>query len=75
MSRHRGCCAGRRALATASDHADAAALVRSVYDEFGFDTVEVWPLSESWRIERDQPAYIVRLTAPELEAALERAER
>lgn len=57
---------GRRALATASDFADATALVEKVYDEFGFDTVDVGPLSESWRVERDQPAYVVRQTADEL---------
>lgn len=65
----------RRALATASDHADAAALVASLYDEFGFDTVNIGPLSESWRVERDRPAYVVRQNAGELAANLGRAPR
>jgi predicted dinucleotide-binding enzyme len=47
---------GRRALATASDHADAVAWVTNFYDELGFDTVDTSPLSESWRVERDRPA-------------------
>jgi predicted dinucleotide-binding enzyme len=48
---------GRRALVTASDFDDAAALVTRLYDELGFDTVNAGRLSESWRIERDQPGY------------------
>jgi len=65
----------RRALATASDYDDAAALVTNLYDEFGFDTVNVGPLSESWRVERDQPAYVVRQNADELRANLPLATR
>lgn len=65
----------RRALATSSDHADAVALVTALYDEFGFDTVNVGPLSESWRVERDQPAYVVRQTRDELVENLARATR
>ncbi len=65
----------RRALATASDSDEAVALVTRVYDEFGFDTVNIGPLSESWRVERDQPAYVVRQNAQELEQNLARAER
>ncbi|MBN9153641.1 MAG: NAD(P)-binding domain-containing protein [Microbacterium sp.] len=67
--------AGRRALATASDFDDAAAFVTSLYDEFGFDTVNIGPLAESWRVERDQPAYVVAQNAEELEANLARASR
>lgn len=65
----------RRALVTASDHADAAALVTKLYDEFGFDTVNAGPLSESWRSERDRPAYVVRQNKAELEANLAKANR
>ena len=56
----------RRALATAGDDADAVALVTALYDEFGFDSVNVGPLDESWRVERDQPAYVVRQSRSEL---------
>ena len=65
----------RRALATSGDSDEAVALVTRVYDEFGFDTVNVGPLSESWRVERDQPAYVVRQNADELTQNLARAER
>ncbi|MBN9182519.1 MAG: NAD(P)-binding domain-containing protein [Microbacterium sp.] len=67
--------AERRALATASDFDDAAAVVTSLYDEFGFDAVNIGPLAESWRVERDQPAYVVAQNAEELEANLARAQR
>lgn len=66
---------GRRALATASDHPDAVAFVTALYDEFGFDTVDIGSVDESWRIERDQPGYGVPKTAETLRDALARAER
>ncbi|BCW72748.1 NAD(P)-binding domain-containing protein [Arthrobacter sp. NicSoilB8] len=65
----------RRALATASDFPEAAELVTRIYDEFGFDTVNVGPLSESWRMERDRPAYVVRQNAAELAENLAKAPR
>lgn len=65
----------RRALATASDFPEATALATSIYDEFGFDAVDVGPLSESWRVERDRPAYVVRQNRDELVRNLARAER
>ena len=67
---------GRRALATASDFPEAAKLVTRLYDEFGFDTVNVGPLEDSWRVERDRPAYAAgRQTVAELEANLAMAPR
>ena len=65
----------RRALATASDYPEASELVTKLYDEFGFDTVNIGPLSESWRVERDRPAYVVRQNAEELGENLARAPR
>ena len=65
----------RRALATASDFPEAAELVTRFYDEFGFDTVNVGPLSESWRVERDRPAYVARQNAAELRENLAKAPR
>ncbi|MFF1540561.1 NADPH-dependent F420 reductase [Microbacterium sp. NPDC058269] len=65
----------RRALATAGDDAEAVAFVTRFYDEAGFDTVNVGTLSESWRVERDRPAYVVRQTAEELTANLAIANR
>jgi 8-hydroxy-5-deazaflavin:NADPH oxidoreductase len=65
----------RRALAVSSDFAEATELATKLYDELGFDAVDVGPLSESWRVERDQPAYVVAQNAPELVANLARATR
>ena len=65
----------RRALATASDFPEATELVTRLYDEFGFDTVNMGPLSESWRTERDRPAYVIRQNADELAANLAKAQR
>jgi predicted dinucleotide-binding enzyme len=65
----------RRALATAGDDTEAVDFVTRFYDELGFDTVNIGPLSESWRVERDRPAYVVRQNAEELEANLAKANR
>ena len=65
----------RRALATASDFADASDFVTSLYDQFGFDTVNIGPLSDSWRVERDRPAYVTRQNRDELVANLAAAPR
>jgi predicted dinucleotide-binding enzyme len=65
----------RRALVTASDYPEAVELVTRFYDEAGFDTVSAGPLSESWRAERDRPAYVARQNAEELKANLAKAPR
>jgi len=65
----------RRALATASDHPEAVEFVTALYDELGFDTVNIGPLAESWRIERDRPGYGIRQNRAELEANLAKATR
>jgi predicted dinucleotide-binding enzyme len=65
----------RRALGVASDFADAAESLTKLYDEFGFDAVNAGTLAESWRFERDRPAYVVRHNAAELTANLAIAPR
>ncbi|MBO0982004.1 NADPH-dependent F420 reductase [Microbacterium sp. SD291] len=65
----------RRALATAGDDAEAVEFATRFYDEAGFDTVNIGPLSESWRVERDRPAYVARQNAEELAANLAIANR
>ena len=66
---------GRRALPISSDHPDALQVVAALLDELGFDTVPVVPLAESWRFERDRPAYGIRQTRTELIANLAKATR
>ncbi|MCS5718936.1 NAD(P)-binding domain-containing protein [Herbiconiux sp. CPCC 205763] len=65
----------RRALPIASDDADAKSTVAALLDEFGFDTVDAGPLSESWRFDRDTPAYVTRMTASEAREKLAEAVR
>ena len=67
--------AGRRALAVSSDHRDAAAFAEDLYDRIGFDAVDVSPLSESWRVERDRPAYVAKQNKVELQSNLAKAPR
>jgi hypothetical protein len=47
----------RSALAIAGDDEAAKATVRALLDEIGYDTLDLGPLSEGWRIQRDTPAY------------------
>ncbi|MEA3388112.1 MAG: NAD(P)-binding domain-containing protein [Pseudomonadota bacterium] len=48
---------GRHALSVSSDYPEAVALVTRLYDQFGFDTADNSPLSESWRSAPGQPAW------------------
>lgn len=65
----------RRALAIAGNDADAKAAVARLIDQFGFDVVDIGPLGESWRIQRDTPGYGPRRTAEELKRDLAAAQR
>ncbi|USU04222.1 NAD(P)-binding domain-containing protein [Sphingomonadaceae bacterium OTU29LAMAA1] len=47
----------RLALSASSDFPEAVAVVAHLYGEFGFDTVDNSPLSESWRTRPGQPAW------------------
>ncbi len=53
----------RSALAIAGDDADAKATVVSLLDEIGYDTVDLGPLSEGWRIQPGSAAYGVMYAA------------
>jgi len=68
---------GRHALSVSSDHPEAVALVTRLYDQFGFDTVDNSPLSESWRSGPGQPAWNAHAhqTKAQLAANLARARR
>jgi predicted dinucleotide-binding enzyme len=65
----------RRALAIAGDDVEAKAVVAALYDAFGFDHVDVGGLDESWRVERDRPAYVVRQNVDELKENLAKTSR
>jgi 8-hydroxy-5-deazaflavin:NADPH oxidoreductase len=65
----------RRALAIAGNDSAAKREVAALIDQFGFDTVDMGLLSESWRIQRDTPGYGPRRTAEELRKNLAAAKR
>jgi predicted dinucleotide-binding enzyme len=65
----------RRALAIAGDDQAAKDTVAALLDEFGFDVVDAGPLSEGWRFQRDEPAYVARQNAEEMRANLAAARR
>lgn len=65
----------RRALAIAGDDAAAKAKVAQLIDQFGFDVVDLGPLRDSWRIQRDTPGYGPRRNADELRRDLAAAQR
>jgi 8-hydroxy-5-deazaflavin:NADPH oxidoreductase len=47
----------RSALPIAGDDAGAKATVTALLDSLGYDTVDVGPLAEGWRFQRDTAAY------------------
>jgi 8-hydroxy-5-deazaflavin:NADPH oxidoreductase len=65
----------RRALAIAGDDPAAKKQVAAIYDEVGFDTLDLGVLDEAWRVDRGQPAFIAHLDLPELIAYAARADR
>ena len=65
----------RRALALAGDDPAAKRLVAGLYNEFGFDALDIGGLDESWRIEAGQPAFVVRQNLAELKANVAQAKR
>ncbi|GIT81202.1 NADP oxidoreductase [Leifsonia sp. LS1] len=67
--------ADRRALIVAGDDPEARARVAALIDEFGFDALDIGPLSEGWRIQRDTPGYGTRYDVAGLREALAAAKR
>ena len=65
----------RRALALAGDDAAAKQLVVRLYDEFGFDAVDLGGLDQSWRVDPGQPAFVTRQNLTELRANVAKARR
>ena len=65
----------RRALALAGDDPAAKRLVAGLYEEFGFDAVDIGGLDESWRVDAGQPAFVTRQNVAELTANVAKANR
>ncbi|MBE7163183.1 MAG: NADPH-dependent F420 reductase [Williamsia herbipolensis] len=66
---------GRRALVVAGDDDAAKATVADLIDAFGFDPVDIGPLAEGWRIQRDTPGYVAPFDVEELTRAVADARR
>jgi predicted dinucleotide-binding enzyme len=65
----------RRGLAIAGDDADAKATVATLLDAYGFDAVDAGTLADSWRFQRDMPAYGAKATAAQMREKLAQATR
>ncbi len=48
----------RSTLPVAGDDSDAKASAQALVDQLGYDTYDAGTLADSWRFERDQPAYV-----------------
>ncbi|TDD67278.1 NADP oxidoreductase [Jiangella aurantiaca] len=66
---------GRRGAVLAGDDEGAKAEVAKLIDRFGFDPVDIGPLAEGWRIQRDTPGFGARHTADQLRAEVAVAKR
>jgi 8-hydroxy-5-deazaflavin:NADPH oxidoreductase len=65
----------RRAIAVAGDDPEARQFVAGLCDQFGFDTVDLGPLAESWRVDPGQRAFVTRQNLAELQANVANAKR
>ncbi|AYM14321.1 Putative dinucleotide-binding enzyme (fragment) [Agrobacterium fabacearum S56] len=63
------------ALPIGGDDAANKVIVTTLQADFGFDTVDVGPLADSWRFERAKPAYCIPLDKDGVIAALAAEER
>ena len=65
----------RRALGLAGDDLAAKQLVAGLYNQFGFDALDIGGLSESWRLDPGQPSFVVKQNLEQLKANVARARR
>lgn len=65
----------RRALIVAGDDGTARAQVAAFLDSIGFDVLDLGPLSEGWRIQRDTPGYVQNLNRTDLATKAAEARR
>jgi predicted dinucleotide-binding enzyme len=65
----------RRALGYAGDDLEAKKFAAGLYEAFGFDAVDVGGLGDAWRLDVDQPTFVVRQNRQELVENLAKARR
>ena len=66
---------GRRSLPIAGNDPAANRIVADLHEAFGFDAFDTGPLEESWRFEREKPAYCIPLDRDGLRRPLDAATR
>jgi predicted dinucleotide-binding enzyme len=64
---------GRLALGMAGDDTDAKTTVAGLIDHMGFDSLDIGPLSEGWRLGPGSPIFGGRFTLEELRETLRQA--
>ena len=65
----------RRALALSGDDAEAKQLVAGLYNQFGFDALDIGDLDESWRVDAGQKAFVTHQNLAQLEENVATAKR
>jgi hypothetical protein len=65
----------RRALALSGDDPDAKKLVANLYDQFGFDALDIGGLDESWRVDAGQKAFVTHQNLAQLKDNVANAAR
>lgn len=65
----------RRALPFCGDDAEAKKIVADLHNQFGYDAVDVGPLSEGWRFQPGTPVYCIRFNREWIKRALAEATR
>ncbi len=65
----------RRALALAGDDSDAKRLVVELYNQFGFDALDIGGLDESWRVDAGQKAFVTHQNLAQLKENVANASR
>jgi predicted dinucleotide-binding enzyme len=65
----------RRALALSGDDPRAKKLVANLYDQFGFDALDIGGLNESWRVDAGQKAFVTHQNLAELKENVANAKR
>jgi predicted dinucleotide-binding enzyme len=58
----------RRALGLTGDDPGARKVVADLYDQLGFDPVDLGAVAESWRLDPGRPTFVVRQTADQMRA-------
>jgi 8-hydroxy-5-deazaflavin:NADPH oxidoreductase len=65
----------RRALALSGDDLEANKLVAELYNQFGFDALDIGGLDESWRVDAGQKAFVTHQNLAELKENVANAKR